>query len=71
MSYINNNLIPEIEAQINMLSVDYHQEFGSFENVSEATSWVAKKLNRNTEFEKSIIQEVVEEHWNEYWADYQ
>ena len=70
MSYINNNLIPEIEADLNGLCVEYHQEFGSFQNVSEATNWVAKKLNRNTEFEKGIIQEVVEEHWNECWADY-
>ena len=44
MSYINNNLIPEIEADLNGLCVEYHQEFGSFQNVSEATNWVAKKL---------------------------
>tara|TARA_R100000315_G_C5105223_1_gene60185 strand:- start:77 stop:292 length:216 start_codon:yes stop_codon:yes gene_type:complete len=70
MSYINNNLIPEIEADLGGLCAEYHQEFGSFQNVCEATNWVAKKLNRNTEFEKNIIQEVVEQHWNEYWADY-
>tara|TARA_R100000742_G_C4273976_1_gene93745 strand:- start:150 stop:365 length:216 start_codon:yes stop_codon:yes gene_type:complete len=70
MSYVNNNLIPEIEADLGGLSVEYHQEFGSFQNVSEVTDWVAKKLNRNTEFEKNVIQEVVEQHWNEYWADY-
>ena len=70
MSYVNNNLIPEIESDLGGLCVEYHKEFGSFQNVSEATNWVAKKLNRNTEFEKNIIQEVVEQHWNEYWADY-
>ena len=64
MGKINNNLMPEIEAELFNLSVDYHSEFGSFENVSEATNWVAKKLNRNSEFEKGIILEVVEEHWN-------
>ena len=69
----NNDGWPDIYVgndgnQGNYLYKNMHN--GTFQNVSEATNWVAKKLNRNTEFEKGIIQEVVEEHWNEYWADY-
>lgn len=62
------NYMMDIEEKV--FGLDLEKIITESENISEAKALVFKQLGLTSSFDISIASDVVDNSWNEYWADY-
>ena len=62
------NYIMDIEEKV--FGLDLEKIITESENASEAKALVLKQLSLTNSFDIGIASDVVDNSWNEYWADY-
>lgn len=62
------NYIMDIEEKV--FGLDLEKIITESENASEAKALVVKQLGLTSSFDIGIASDVVDNSWNEYWADY-
>lgn len=62
------NYMMDIEEKV--FGLDLEKIITESENISEAKALVLKQLGLTSSFDIGIASDVVDNSWNEYWADY-
>jgi hypothetical protein len=62
------NYMMDIEEKV--FGLDLEKIITESENTSEAKALVLKQLGLTNSFDIGIASDVVDNSWNEYWADY-
>ena len=62
------NYMMDIEEKV--FGLDLEKIITESENISEAKALVIKQLGLTSSFDIGIASDVVDNSWNEYWADY-
>lgn len=62
------NYMMDIEEKV--FGLDLEKIITESENISEAKALVLKQLSLTSSFDIGIASDVVDNSWNEYWADY-
>ena len=62
------NYMMDIEEKV--FGLDLEKIITESENISEAKALVFEQLGLTSSFDIGIASDVVDNSWNEYWADY-